>query len=277
MSVPAPPGWYADPTNPAQWRYWTGYSWTATVAPMAPPAPLPATAGSPYWTVPSPPVRNVPFRPLRGLSTALTVLFIVVAAAACLSILAAANRLWVVEDLRNGRPVSFNRTDEADAFVEGALTVEVLTGLAIAIVIIVWLWRAYTNIGPLGAAPTRYGRGFTIGAWFIPVGSLFMPKQLINDCWRAADPSAPGNPAWTRLRITPIITVWWGLYLAAIVLYPGSIAATDASLDEMRQADVLAVIDAALVIPAAICGAISFHRITRRQHERAAALGISPD
>lgn len=25
---PDPPGWYADPWQPSQWRYWDGYQWT---------------------------------------------------------------------------------------------------------------------------------------------------------------------------------------------------------------------------------------------------------
>lgn len=49
-SVPsaAPAGWYPDPQNPGQQRYWDGSAWAAT-APAAPPAPsapiAPAVAG----------------------------------------------------------------------------------------------------------------------------------------------------------------------------------------------------------------------------------------
>lgn len=43
-----PPGWYADPDNPSQWRWWTGTSWTdqtqstINVAQPRDPAPAPA-------------------------------------------------------------------------------------------------------------------------------------------------------------------------------------------------------------------------------------------
>ena len=44
----APPGRYADPTNPGQPRYWTGAEW----APPSP--PLPYAAGMPAYFVQKP-------------------------------------------------------------------------------------------------------------------------------------------------------------------------------------------------------------------------------
>jgi len=42
-----PAGWYADPSNPAQQRYWDGERWTAHVAPAPTPAPTPAGYAAP--------------------------------------------------------------------------------------------------------------------------------------------------------------------------------------------------------------------------------------
>ena len=49
-SVPA--GWYPDPQNPGQQRYWDGSSWSAA-APAAPAATAPAPAGAPGATPPT--------------------------------------------------------------------------------------------------------------------------------------------------------------------------------------------------------------------------------
>jgi len=43
----APPGWYADPTNPGQQRYWTGEAWAAPGPP-----PPPYAQGFPAYVVP---------------------------------------------------------------------------------------------------------------------------------------------------------------------------------------------------------------------------------
>lgn len=39
MTQSVPAGWYPDPENPAQQRYWDGAAWTESVAPVAPPEP----------------------------------------------------------------------------------------------------------------------------------------------------------------------------------------------------------------------------------------------
>ena len=48
-SVPsaAPAGWYPDPQNPGQQRYWDGSAWAAAAAPPAPTAPVSAPAAGP--------------------------------------------------------------------------------------------------------------------------------------------------------------------------------------------------------------------------------------
>ena len=49
-----PPGWYPDPHNPSQQRYWDGHTWTDNVAPLPPPAAPPPQA----QYVPAPPPKS---------------------------------------------------------------------------------------------------------------------------------------------------------------------------------------------------------------------------
>lgn len=42
-----PAGWYPDPADPKQERYWAGEAWTHTVRPLTPPAPVPPTPQTP--------------------------------------------------------------------------------------------------------------------------------------------------------------------------------------------------------------------------------------
>lgn len=64
MTANAPAGWYADPHNSAQLRYWDGSRWTEQITPSAPipqatKSPEPSTAApSPRVVVPEPPARE---------------------------------------------------------------------------------------------------------------------------------------------------------------------------------------------------------------------------
>jgi Domain of unknown function (DUF4328) len=76
----------------------------------------------------------------------------------------------------------------------------------IALVASRWLWFAVSE--------PRYRRGWAIGAWFIPVANLVIPKQLANDLWRAGDPELqPRDPGWQRRPVAAIVHWWWAFYL----------------------------------------------------------------
>jgi hypothetical protein len=81
---------------------------------------------------------------------------------------------------------------------------------------LVWFYRAYRNLIPLGARELRYGKGWSIGAWFIPFFNLVRPKQIANDLWRASDPETPSWPypgTWQSKRVSPLLHWWWATYL----------------------------------------------------------------
>jgi len=48
--TPAAPGWYPDPEQPGQQRYWDGTQWVGTPAPVAPAQP-PATTNPRQWAM----------------------------------------------------------------------------------------------------------------------------------------------------------------------------------------------------------------------------------
>jgi Domain of unknown function (DUF4328) len=67
------------------------------------------------------------------------------------------------------------------------------------VLFLAWFHRAYGNIRALGVSEPRYRRGWAIGAWFIPLANLVIPKQLANDLWRAGDAELqPRDPGWQR-------------------------------------------------------------------------------
>lgn len=98
--------------------------------------------------------------------------------------------------------------------------------MTLAIVLfLVWLARSRSAAQALSPEAALASRGWTIGAWFIPVVNLFVPRRLVLDIGRAS------SPAWEQKRGTTLVNLWWAAWVAhAVVLVvvgrlaPGSMA-----------------------------------------------------
>ena len=74
-----------------------------------------------------------------------------------------------------------------------------------AIVFIMWLYRAYQNVDATDPGRRRYGYGWAISGWFVPILNFWRPKQIVNDIWRAGQ--NPGDPGF-------LLIAWWLLWIA---------------------------------------------------------------
>ena len=145
---------------------------------------------------------------------------------------------------------------------------------------IVWFHRAYRRTAELGA-DTRYAGGWAIGAWFVPILSLWRPKQIANDIWRGSDPDAPSGPetAWGDRPVSPLLAAWWGAFLltnwGSIAVYnlrgeAGTVAAAkDASLATLG-ADAFDIVAALLAI-------VVVRKLTERLQERGALVATEAE
>jgi hypothetical protein len=89
--------------------------------------------------------------------------------------------------------------------------------LAIAVVFIIWFWRAAKNNQALDRHP-RLGPGWAIGGWFIPLANLVIPVLIAQDLWKGSESARPrGDRAWRGEPASPLVWSWWGLWIAASV------------------------------------------------------------
>lgn len=79
-----------------------------------------------------------------------------------------------------------------------------------AVSFLVWLYRARRNVEASGY-PQRRARGWAMGAWFVPVVSLWFPYQVVADV-RRGDPAARENPVVTRE-----LALWWTAWLLSLI------------------------------------------------------------
>jgi hypothetical protein len=88
-----------------------------------------------------------------------------------------------------------------------------LISLSLIVLWLVWQHRAQSNLRALGAVGLRYSPGWAVGWWFIPVAFWVMPYRTVRELWKASSPGG-GAVDWTTQRVSPILPLWWGAWVA---------------------------------------------------------------
>jgi Protein kinase domain/Domain of unknown function (DUF4328) len=98
-----------------------------------------------------------------------------------------------------------------------------------------WFRRAYLNLPALGARRLRYRPWWAVGAWLLPVFSLFRPKQVLNDIWRASDPDLPPEQAatWRKRPVAELLGWWWLAFATSVLVRSITTDAVHAAADFM--------------------------------------------
>jgi hypothetical protein len=152
-----------------------------------------------------------------------------------------------------------------------------------------WFRRAYLNLPALGARRLRYRPWWAVGAWLLPVFSLFRPKQLLNDIWRASDPDLPPDQGaiWRDRQVAELLGWWWLAFVASVLVRSITTDAVHAAADFMllgllpeqfdrfqSSAGMQVLADLLTVV----CGLLALRvvrRTTARQEERATRLAAT--
>jgi hypothetical protein len=220
------------------------------------------------------------YRPLgrrAKWAIALLVLGIVVDAA---SVVSGLMERSLLADISGGELVTSSEADSNDirqAIVAGIQgTVFVLTCIAF----LFWFSRAYRNLEPLGARALRFGHGWAVGSWFVPILNIWRPKQIANDIWRASDPEAPQDQSatWQSGNVPQLHLAWWLAYLAMSWLYSiaSRLTLRAERVSELEAVNGLFLAADAVGIAAGFLAALVVHRTTTRQETRASRLGLVP-
>lgn len=213
--------------------------------------------------------------PVRRARAAGTVLLLL-AAFGVLGAIIGAVQYDLLDSLNSGEDVADEAIDAFDVLYPLARLLQGLLLLVGALTFIMWLWRAYGNLPVLGQRTLRRGRGWTIGAWFVPLLNLVWPFQLVRDTWRASDPDGPreGVSDISRVSVSALLAWWWALWLLprAVLLVATLSYRSAEGLDELQPATMVFVVADAVTVVAALLAWQVVRRTTRRQEARAAAL-----
>jgi Domain of unknown function (DUF4328) len=200
---------------------------------------------------------------------ALVVVFGVMVGAAVLLATALANRISVINDFQDGRFVdALRRADDADDFVDGAGAFYGLTQLVIVVLFIIWLYRAAKNNEALDRPAPRFGPGWSIGAWFIPLANLVIPVMIVQDLWRGATLTSPrGDPRWRSAKGSWLVGVWWTAWLLSLLRFVANNSGLhdSASLDDIENSNTVALAGVVATAVAAVLAAFVVWMLSRRQ------------
>ncbi|MDQ3981858.1 MAG: DUF4328 domain-containing protein [Actinomycetota bacterium] len=187
--------------------------------------------------------------------------------------------LGLLERIRDGGPVTFEEATAHDSRMFWSGILQSIGAATVGIPFIVWLRRAYRNLGPLGTRWLRFKPGWAVAGWFVPFLWFARPKSIVNDVWRASDPELPreifrppdGAP------VPGAINWWWGLSVAGYWLYPVDWGrGLPPTVDEM-SVDVQRILVAdCLLVVAGILAMLVVRRTALRQETRHARLAAAP-
>ena len=214
---------------------------------------------SPILSAPAIPATADPIRSSAGLARALQVLFAFLIGVSALSIAARWVEYLIIDD-----PAAITFGDiqsSSDRIRMLSIGMLVLT-ITVAVVFISWTHRLYRNLPGLGWEP-RFESGWAIGGWFVPILSLWRPKQVIDDIWRgsAAPPEVPREGA----SVPWLLHAWWTAFILAGLAQTSAASRSDATADELRTRVVELMGAQAVVIVAAILAFWVVTLVTRRQ------------
>lgn len=139
--------------------------------------------------------------------------------------------------------------------------------LIVAVVFIMWMWRAAKNNEALGRQQPRFRPGWAIGGWFIPLANLVIPVLIMQDLWRGSDQSIPrGDMRWKIADRSALVGWWWGLLFASRVFNAiGNSIGDNGGLTNLRQGIAIQTVGTAITIVAAVLAVLVVRRLGERQ------------
>jgi hypothetical protein len=168
-------------------------------------------------------------------------------------------------------------------WVQGLAVVQMALLVVASVLMIRWTAQASRNMAALRVGGHTIASVWATLGWFIPGVNLVLPRQVVAELWRMADPAGEVDAKEWKLQPAPtVLNLWWICTLVALptVLLAGTelvsvgqfppVALAD--LRDARSAFVLLAVAEGLLVFAATLFAWVVGEITERQAERIAFL-----
>jgi hypothetical protein len=220
------------------------------------------------------------YRPLRRRANWVIVLLVLGIVVDAASVVSGLMERSLLADIAGGDLVTSSEADASDIRQAIVAGIQGIVFVLTCIAFLFWFSRAYRNLEPLGAGVRRFGQGWAVGSWFLPIVNIWFPKQIANDIWRASDPEAPRDQAstWRNASVPGLYLAWWLAYVAMSWLYSTAsrLMLRAEGISELKAINGVWLAADVLGIAAGVLAALVVHRTTTRQTARADRLGLVP-
>ena len=181
---------------------------------MSTPAPYPPPWPTPITSTPS----ASPGTPLTSGFGVMAVvvqlaLAVVIAISGWVAVLSVRGVL-IVQRIQYG---DYDAADEAQQLMRDLSVTPVIYVIAYVVagaLFITWLSQLRRS-DRVAAEAMRYGPGWAIGGWLIPIVNFFRPYQVMTDVWRGMARPPVAHQASTQPPTPALVRWWWGAFLAA--------------------------------------------------------------
>jgi hypothetical protein len=234
----------------------------------------------PTQRVTAPDVRRstAPYRSAHQIAMWLVAALGTIAMAAVITIPFRAVHIGLIHQLEHLRRVSPSEAQASTDRLNALGVIEAVVMLVIVVLWLVWQFRAQSNLSALGAENLRYSPGWSVGWWFIPIANFAIPYLTVRELVKASNPEA-GAIDWAAVRTPAIIPLWWGAWIAHIVLASAGAAVAanpdTAMLSDLATRQWLLIASNAMEIAAALLAiglVFKVNRLQERRRERVAAM-----
>ncbi|MFD9976633.1 DUF4328 domain-containing protein [Streptomyces sp. NPDC059017] len=224
------------------------------------------------------PAVSAPGRALRspiGLSYAVTALLGVVVLVDLLIVAASPNMRSFLSGVTSGTAdFDEDAANRADYAMAGSSGLYVAAVVAAGTLFIVWFHRVRQNAEVFAPGTQRRTPGWAIGAWFIPIANMWIPRGIAADVLRASRPDPYGGGVEGR----GLLNAWWGAWVCSLVFDRYASRTYDRAEDAeaIHDAAALVLAGAGIDIFAAVLAVLFVRRITSMQHAKALAGRTAP-
>jgi hypothetical protein len=158
----------------------------------------------------------------------------------------------------------------------GVAVLSSVVGLAVIVVYLIWIYRAYSNLRALNTGFLgKFTPGWAVGWWFIPFANLVMPYQVVRELYVNSAP-APTENGYPQMPNASIVGLWWAAFILRGVLSWGSGLGGGRSISSLESTLYWAGVTEILAVIAGILCIVIVRRIDRNQEATAAANASPP-